>query len=446
MKKLLLSIFAFALGTVANAAETVLWEDAEGVEVSWGSQNATVQDATVGAMLKVGDELIVTVSGTTDADQWPQVLFKGVSWDNACGGYGLWDVSEFPHEAVFTVTQDMIDVMQNGFWVSGAGAVVTKLVYREVEQEYDLTGAIWIGNTTFPDTDSWGINFSIEGNTFLNAKAGDYIQFRFSEMTSAFFLQLFFGGWDGIKINSGEYPDEYVIDNEAKTATIRITPEYYDALVAGGLVVQAGGCTVRVVALVEGEAIISDDPQDEYVLWEGEFGPIGWNEDPEKGEVNVFAYTFQPSEIATMTKGASLKFEFVCATFEDEGDNYWIAQFMGGWWTHLPTPAASERAFTDDNGNELLGFAQNETSYEFLVGPEDLSILRQQGSIKVVGHGLVITALKLIPTPAEETEPTAIQTVNETQADNAWYTLEGVRVANPQKGIYIHNGKKFVVK
>ncbi|MBQ7420895.1 MAG: hypothetical protein IJV27_01920 [Prevotella sp.] len=30
--------------------------------------------------------------------------------------------------------------------------------------------------------------------------------------------------------------------------------------------------------------------------------------------------------------------------------------------------------------------------------------------------------------------------------DGAWYTLQGIRVAQPTKGIYIHNGKKIVVK
>ena len=28
--------------------------------------------------------------------------------------------------------------------------------------------------------------------------------------------------------------------------------------------------------------------------------------------------------------------------------------------------------------------------------------------------------------------------------DNAFYTLQGVKVAQPTKGIYIHNGKKIV--
>ena len=43
---------------------------------------------------------------------------------------------------------------------------------------------------------------------------------------------------------------------------------------------------------------------------------------------------------------------------------------------------------------------------------------------------------------------TGIESVNaETnKSDNAIYTLSGVRVSKPQKGIYIQNGKKFVVK
>ena len=31
-------------------------------------------------------------------------------------------------------------------------------------------------------------------------------------------------------------------------------------------------------------------------------------------------------------------------------------------------------------------------------------------------------------------------------ADDAWYTPQGVRVAQPTKGVYIHNGKKVMVK
>ena len=43
---------------------------------------------------------------------------------------------------------------------------------------------------------------------------------------------------------------------------------------------------------------------------------------------------------------------------------------------------------------------------------------------------------------------TGIQTIkgNAQRQDGKWYTLSGVAVENPTKGLYIHNGKKVVIK
>lgn len=47
----------------------------------------------------------------------------------------------------------------------------------------------------------------------------------------------------------------------------------------------------------------------------------------------------------------------------------------------------------------------------------------------------------------EENTTTAISVVQQAKpADNAYYTLQGVRVAAPAKGIYIHNGKKTIIR
>lgn len=43
-------------------------------------------------------------------------------------------------------------------------------------------------------------------------------------------------------------------------------------------------------------------------------------------------------------------------------------------------------------------------------------------------------------------EATGINSVKTAKADGAYYTLEGVKTTKPVKGIYIHNGKKIVVK
>jgi hypothetical protein len=71
----------------------------------------------------------------------------------------------------------------------------------------------------------------------------------------------------------------------------------------------------------------------------------------------------------------------------------------------------------------------------------------------VQNSGLLINGKNLTVSSVDITEPfevvngaTAIETINNEQADNAWYTLEGVRVMAPVKGLYIHNGKKVMVK
>lgn len=72
-----------------------------------------------------------------------------------------------------------------------------------------------------------------------------------------------------------------------------------------------------------------------------------------------------------------------------------------------------------------------------------------------VANGVVIPAGKAYlevenGSPAKffglDSEATGINSVKTAKADGAYYTLEGVKTTKPVKGIYIHNGKKIVVK
>ena len=73
----------------------------------------------------------------------------------------------------------------------------------------------------------------------------------------------------------------------------------------------------------------------------------------------------------------------------------------------------------------------------------------------VVNNGVKIPAGKAyLKVPAATTakffgldgEATGINSVKTAKADGAYYTLEGVKTTKPIKGLYIHNGKKIVVK
>lgn len=73
----------------------------------------------------------------------------------------------------------------------------------------------------------------------------------------------------------------------------------------------------------------------------------------------------------------------------------------------------------------------------------------------VVNNGVVIPAGKAyLSVPRAlgakffslDGEATGINSVKTAKADGAYYTLEGVKTTKPVKGLYIHNGKKIVVK
>lgn len=85
-----------------------------------------------------------------------------------------------------------------------------------------------------------------------------------------------------------------------------------------------------------------------------------------------------------------------------------------------------------------------------------LTKLGEKVGFALVANGVVIPAGKAylsIPRAALgakffgiDGEATGINSVKTAKADGAYYTLEGVKTTKPVKGLYIHNGKKIVVK
>ncbi len=85
-----------------------------------------------------------------------------------------------------------------------------------------------------------------------------------------------------------------------------------------------------------------------------------------------------------------------------------------------------------------------------------LTKLGEKVGFALVANGVVIPAGKAylsIPRAASgakffglDGEATGINSVKTANADGAYYTLEGVKTTKPVKGLYIHNGKKIIVK
>lgn len=137
MKRLLLSLIAL-VGIMSVNAQTVLWEDTKGVEVSWGSNAVCNMTAADCALFQVGDEIIITVTGCDPSkDEYPQVILKTGDWENlwsggADDGYShLTKDKAYPYLITITLTEEIVTKMkQVGFFVSGIGSTCTKVEYK----------------------------------------------------------------------------------------------------------------------------------------------------------------------------------------------------------------------------------------------------------------------------------------------------------------------------
>lgn len=121
------------------------------------------------------------------------------------------------------------------------------------------------------------------------------------------------------------------------------------------------------------------------------------------------------------------------------------------------TMEAAETTATAIEGNELIGLTEAKT----VADADNAFILVNDGGTVKFGKtttGTTIAAGKAYLPIADGNaaksismnlgDATAINTVaTEKNADNAFYTLSGMKTASPVKGmLYIHNGKKFIAK
>ena len=113
---------------------------------------------------------------------------------------------------------------------------------------------------------------------------------------------------------------------------------------------------------------------------------------------------------------------------------------------------------TSDKG-ETLAYNDLKAATEDVTSVDDkffaLTKLGEKVGFELVANGVVIPAGKAYLEVSKGTaakffsldgEATGINSVKTAKADGAYYTLEGVKTTKPVKGLYIHNGKKIVVK
>jgi hypothetical protein len=111
---------------------------------------------------------------------------------------------------------------------------------------------------------------------------------------------------------------------------------------------------------------------------------------------------------------------------------------------------------TDQTPNAVSVLTAALTDYTAVAG--DFVLTKQNDNVVFApaAEGLTVKAGKAylpaaeIPADAKviyfEDEATGIQSMKVAENNGAYYTISGLRVTQPTKGLYIHNGKKVVVK
>lgn len=140
----------------------------------------------------------------------------------------------------------------------------------------------------------------------------------------------------------------------------------------------------------------------------------------------VEAGTVIPAKTGILVKAAAGKHDFVVTS--EAGKDLTNNDLKAAT---IDEPSDGTTYFALTKIGEKVGFALVENGVVIPAGKAYLSIPRAASGAKFFGL---------------DGEATGINSVKTAKADGAYYTLEGVKTTKPVKGLYIHNGKKIIVK
>ena len=111
----------------------------------------------------------------------------------------------------------------------------------------------------------------------------------------------------------------------------------------------------------------------------------------------------------------------------------------------VTSPQANDQSRKDKQGNP---YTTKLDTAPFDVPTAALDLTKADGGLKLTpkGDASKVGDPRWLGGGKAADETTGIEAVKDAQEDGAWYTIQGVRVAQPTKGLYIHNGKKVILK
>lgn len=188
-------------------------------------------------------------------------------------------------------------------------------------------------------------------------------------------------------------------------------------------------------------SLVANNNQLDSVLWSGALNPnlsyvdLSYNNLYFSSMPLVYDATRRVYTIGVHELGNQGAFKFVESVNMGEQINWSANLRTDAWGTNL-TP---QYTLYNSAGTKLeSGVDYTETASRFVFKTPQQGVVMHVTSRRYPD-------IELVSRPFNVVSPTGIESVEQDATDDAWYTLQGVRVDRPTRGIYIHKGKKVMI-
>ena len=301
-------------------------------------------------------------------------------------------------------------------------------VVFEGEQQLEWGGAIQFPSSFFDGLSDaeLELTYTEKFDQFEGGEANSYLQFWYNDWSSMINFTV-----DGQVINETLEVNKFYNSTSGTDHTTLFTfdAETFKNFKKKGMLFQGHGVLLKKAVLKAKAKEGGDEPATSEVFWEGD-EMLDWGDGlqlPIPGE-----------RFENYGKDVKLIFHYTL----DFTDYNMIQLFYGDWSSNPSFIINGQQIDKEFKPSDVHGLKNGDDGVSELTFSENVYNEIIARGIAVQGHGLRLKKVALAGS-----ESTGIQSVvRTTNQKDIIYNLSGQRVTSPRKGIYIQNGKKFVIK
>lgn len=284
---------------------------------------------------------------------------------------------------------------------------------------YSETFTLWEGEKTMDS--SWpGISISVSNINNNSPKANDRLIVTVSKADNSINPDWQWGPQVFIKLDWQDFLTAKSVADGATNQEIAfdLTAENIEKMATANEINIQGMNVVVVKCVLE----INNSSTSSSSIWEGECNFGSW----------ANGFKIDAAKFGDASEGDRVQFVYTTTKNESE-DWYQFKTIFDG------TDETLSSNSSDLNDYGCASVAYGTTSYSIKLNAADIEKLKTTG-MYINGKDIVVTQVNLIKVS------TAIKSVKLENQDESYYNLNGIRVTSPKKGVFIHNGKKVVLK